>query len=60
MLGILFINMIYCIIKLISNIQHTTIDDICVATSIREVCESRESEYTHFFDGNESRKLIET
>ena len=39
--------------------QHSTIDDICVATSIRELYESRDSEYTNFFDRNESRKLIE-
>ena len=35
------------------------INDICVATSIRELCESRDSEYTNFFDRNKSRKLID-
>ena len=39
--------------------QHTLIDDICVATSIRELCESRDSKYTNIFDRNESRKLID-
>ena len=39
--------------------QHTLLDDICVATSIRELCESRDSEYTSFFDRNKSRKLID-
>ena len=39
--------------------QHTLLDYICVATSIRELCESRDSEYTNFFDRNESRKLID-
>ena len=38
--------------------QHILIDDICVASSFRELCESRDSEYTNFFDGNESCKLI--
>ena len=39
--------------------QHTLIDDICVATSIRELYESRDSKYTNIFDRNESRKLID-
>ena len=30
-----------------------------MATSIRELCESRDSEYTNFFDRNESHKLID-
>ena len=34
--------------------QHTLLDYICVATSIRDLCESRDSEYTNFFDRNES------
>ena len=55
------INILYNKIDLYST-QHTLIDDICVATSIRELCESRESrdsEYTNLFDRNESRKLID-
>ena len=32
--------------------QHDTIDDICVSTSVRELCESPDSEYTNFFDRN--------
>ena len=39
--------------------QHTLLDDICVATLIGELCESCDSEYTNFFDRNESRKLID-
>ena len=39
--------------------QHTLIYDICVATSIRELCESRDLEHINFFDRNESRKLID-
>ena len=38
------INILYYKIDLYSN-QHTLIDDICVATSIRELGESRDSEY---------------
>ena len=30
--------------------QHTLIDDLCVTTSIRELCGSRDLEYTNFFD----------
>ena len=52
------INILYNKIDLYST-QHTLIDDICVATSIRELCESRDSEYTNFFDRYESRKLID-
>ena len=52
------INILYNKIDLYST-QHTLLDDICVATSIRELCESRDSEYTNFFDRNESRKLID-
>ena len=51
------INILYNKIDLY-NTQHTLLDDICVATSIRELCESRDSEYTIFFDRNESHKLI--
>ena len=51
------INILYNKIDLYSP-QHTLLDDICVATSIKELCESRDSEYT-FFDRNESRKLID-
>ena len=51
------INILYNKIDLYST-QHTLLDDICVATSIRELCESRDSEYPNFFDPNESRKLI--
>ena len=39
------INILYNKIDLYST-QHTLLDDICVATSIRELCESRDSEYT--------------
>ena len=39
--------------------QHTSIDDMCVANSIKELCESRDPEYINFFDQNESHKLIE-
>ena len=39
--------------------QYTLIDYICVATSIRKLCESRDSEYTNLFDRNKSRKLID-
>ena len=39
------INILYNKIDLYST-QHTFIDDICVATLIRELCESRDSEYT--------------
>ena len=52
------INILYNEIDLYS-IQHTLIDYICVATSIRKLCESRDSEYTNFFDRNESHKLID-
>ena len=52
------INILHNKIDLYST-QHTLLDDICVATSIRELCESRDSEYTNFFDRNESRKLID-
>ena len=48
------INILYNKIDLYST-QHTLLDDICVATSIKELCESRDSEYTNFFDRNESR-----
>ena len=41
----IFYNNIY-----LYNTQHTLLDDICVATSIRELCESRNSEYTNFFE----------
>ena len=51
------INILYNKIDLYST-QHTLIDYIWVATSIRELCESRDSEYTNIFDRNESRKLI--
>ena len=37
------INILYNKIDLYST-QHTLLDDICVATSIRELCESRDSE----------------
>ena len=52
------INILYNKIDLYST-QHTLIDDICLATSIRELCESRDSEYTNFFDRNESPELID-
>ena len=52
------INILHNKIDLYST-QHTLLDDICVATSIRELCESRDSEYTNFFGRNESRKLID-
>ena len=52
------INILYNEINLYS-IQHTLLDDICVASSVRELCESRGSEYMTFFDRNESRKLVE-
>ena len=52
------INILYNKIDLYST-QHTLLDDICVATLIRELCESRELEYTNFFDWKESRKLID-
>ena len=52
------INILYNKIDLYST-QHSTIDDSCVSTSIRELCESRDTEYTNVFDRNESRKLIE-
>ena len=52
------INILYYKIDLYRT-QHTLIGDICVATSIRELCKSRDSEYTNFFDRNESRKLID-
>ena len=52
------INILYNKIDVYST-KHTLINDICVATSIRELCESRDSEYTNFFDRNKSRKLIE-
>ena len=45
------INILYNKIDLYST-QHTLLDDICVSTSIRELCESRDSEYTNFFDRN--------
>ena len=44
------INILYNKINLYST-QHTLID-ICVATSITELCESRDSEYTNFFYRN--------
>ena len=47
------------IIIIYNSIQHTSIDYICVATSTKELCESRDSEYTNFFDQNESRKRID-
>ena len=47
------INIVYDYIYL-NGTQHTSIDDICVATSVRELCESRDSEYTNVFDRNES------
>ena len=37
------INIFYNKIDLYST-QHTLIDDICVATSIREICESRDTQ----------------
>ena len=49
------INILYNKIDLYST-QHTLLDDIGVATSIRELCDS---EYTNLFDRNESRKLID-
>ena len=49
------INILHNKINLYST-QHTLIDDL--TTSIRELCELRDSEYTNFFDRNESRKLI--
>ena len=52
------INILYNTIDLYST-QHTLIDYICVAKSIRELCESRDSEYINFFDRNESCKLID-
>ena len=52
------INILYNKMVLYST-QHTSINDICVATSIRELCKSRDSEYTNIFDQNESRKFIE-
>ena len=52
------INILYNKIDLYST-QYTLLYDICVATSIRELCESRDSEYTNFFERNESRKLID-
>ena len=52
------INILYNKIDLYST-QQTLLDDICVATSIRELCESRDLEYKIFFDRNESRKLID-
>ena len=52
------INILYNKIDLYST-QHTVQDDICVATSIRELCESRDSEYTNFLDRNESCNLID-
>ena len=52
------INILYNKIDLYST-QHTLIYDICVATTIRKLCESRDSEYTNFFDRNESRELID-
>ena len=52
------INILYNKINLYIT-QHTLLDYICVATSIRKLCESRDSEYTNFFDRNESRKLID-
>ena len=52
------INILYNKIDLYST-QHYSIYDICVATSIRKLCESRDSEYTNFFDRIESRKLID-
>ena len=52
------INILYNKIDLYS-IQHTLLEDICVTTSISELCESRDSEYTNLFDRNESRKLID-
>ena len=51
-------NILYNKIDLYST-QYTLRDYICVATSIRDLCESRDSEYTNFFDRNESRKLID-
>ena len=52
-------NIVYNTIDLYST-QHTTIYyDDCVASSFRELCESLASECTHFFDRNESCKLIE-
>ena len=30
--------------------QHTTIYDICVVTSVRQLCESHDLNYTNFFD----------
>ena len=50
------INILYYKINLYTT-QHNSIDDICVPTSGRELYESRDSEYTNFFDRNESRKL---
>ena len=52
------INILYNKIDLYS-IQHTLLEDICMTTSISELCESRDSEYTNLFDRNESRKLID-
>ena len=51
------INILYNKIDLYS-IQHT-LHDMCVTTSIRDLCETGDSEYTNFFDRNESRKLID-
>ena len=52
------INILYNKIDLYST-QHALLDDICVSTSLRGLCESRDLEYTNFFDLNESRKLID-
>ena len=38
--------------------QHNSINDICVATSVWELCESRDSEYTNLFDRNETLKCV--
>ena len=43
------INISYNKINLYST-QATSTDYMCVATSIRELCESRDSEYTNHFD----------
>ena len=43
------INILYNKIDLYST-HNTSIYDICVATSIRELCELRDPEYTNHFD----------
>ena len=50
------INILYNKIDLYST-QHLNKLYLC-GSPIRELCESRDSEYTNFFDRNESCKLI--